>query len=348
MLRDDIPLEKSHFAEFPFLPQAQQYIARLDIDFAELSTLRPIVDRAKHRITASFGLRLDKPSQKLDVEIASFPVAIMMVAGVKDGTLRERYTLYEAKRMYEFLLGENDEIILQVAKFFGWEIHHDQKRSPLPYTIHFINYLSNATRGRLVQDSQWKLVNRRVHEGQVDLGKREVCRLLQEEIRLHLERKSGQEMPQIPRIIQDAVDEIKARYLEIKPHVTEIDRIRVMAEESEYPPCIQSLYGRMTKGQHLSHIERFTLVTYLLRQGVSVDGITNLFAGLSDYRQSQTRYQVEHLAGKKGSGTAYKPPNCATLRTHGVCMNPDDPVCRTIRNPLTYHIRKKSFAEKEQ
>jgi len=53
MLRDGIPLEKSHFAEFPFLPQAQQYIARLDIDFAELSTLTPIVERAKQRITAS-------------------------------------------------------------------------------------------------------------------------------------------------------------------------------------------------------------------------------------------------------------------------------------------------------
>jgi len=339
-LGDNIPLAKSHLAEFPFLPQAKQYIARLDIDFAELSTLKPIVDRAKQRITASFILGADKPSKNLDVEITSFPVAIMMVAGTKDNSLRERYALFEAKKMAKFLLDEKNEIILEIAKFFEWNIHHHQKRAPYPYTIHFVNYLNNATRGRLVYDLGWKLVNRRVLKGQVDVSKREVCRLLQEEIKIFLEQRSEQEIPQVPQITLDVIDEIKTKYLQIKPHITEIDKIRVFAEESEYPPCIQSLYGRMVKGNHLSHIERFTLVTYLLHQSISVDAVTNLFTSITDFREDLTRYQVEHLAGKKGSGTVYNPPNCATLHTHGVCINPDD-VCKTIKNPLTYHLRKK-------
>lgn len=348
---DSIPLGKSHLAELPFLPQAKQYISRLEIDFAELSTLKPIVDRAKQRITASFVLGADKPSKNLDIEITSFPVAILLVAGVKDNTLRERYALFEAKKMGQFLLGEKDEILLEIARFFGWDIHHYQKRAPHPYTIHFVNYLNNATRGRLVYESGWKLVSRGILKGQVDVSKREVCRLLQEEIRTFLEKRSEQEIPQVPQITQDAIDEIKTKYLQIKPHITEIDKIRVFAEESEYPPCIQSLYDRMVKGQHLSHIERFTLVTYLLHQGINVDAVTNLFTSLTDFREDLTRYQVEHLAGKKGSGTVYKPPNCATLRTHGVCINPDDSICKTIRNPLAYHLRKKSIkksAEKEQ
>ena len=144
---------------------------------------------------------------------------------------------------------------------------------------------------------------------------------------------------------------LEMRITRIKNHIKEIDKIRVFAEESEYPPCIQRLYDRMVKGQHLSHMERFTLVTYLLHQGISVDAVTNLFKSLTDFRGDLTRYQVEHLAGKKGSGTFYNPPNCATLRTHGVCINPDDIICRTIKNPLTYHLRKKSVkksAEKEQ
>ena len=345
---NSISLAKSHLAKFPFLSQTKQYIARLDIDVAELSTLKPIVDRAKQRITASFAMRLDRLSKNLDIEIPSFPVAILIVTGAKDNTLTKRYALFEAKKMSEFLQKENDEIILEIAKFFGWDIHHYQKRAPHPYTIHFVNYLNNATRGRLVYQLGWKLVNRRILTGQVDVGKREVCRLLQEEMRIFLEKRTKQEMPKVPQSTQDAIDEIKTKYLEIKPNITEIDKIRVFAEESEYPPCIQNLYDRMVKGQHLSHIERFTLVTYLLHQSISVDAVTNLFTSITDFREDLTRYQVEHLAGKKGSGTVYNPPNCATLRTHGVCINPDDSICKTIKNPLTYHLRKKPIQAKAQ
>jgi DNA primase large subunit len=340
----NIPLTQSDLARFPFL--SKQYISRLDLDVAELSTLISIIDRAKQRITASFAGRFDRPSKISDIEIFSFPVAILIVTGTKDSTLKKRYALFEAKKMSESLQEERDEIILEVAKFFGWDIHYFQKHQPCPYTISFVNYLNNATRGRLVYQSRWKLVNRRIHRGDVDVGKNEVCRLLQEEIRILLEEKTEQEMPQVPQSTQDAIDEIKSKYLAIKPYITQIEKLRVVAEESEYPPCIQNLYDRMAKGQHLSHIERFTLVTYLLHQGISVDAIVNLFASLSDYRQSQTRYQVEHLAGKTGSRTVYRPPNCATLQTHGVCVNLEDPICRTIRSPLTYHLRKKSMRKK--
>ena len=351
---DNIPLAKSHLAEFPFLPEAKQYIGRLGIEIAELTTVKPVMDRAKQKIIASFVLDADRPSKNFDIEIPSFPVAMLMVKGVEDVTLTERYALFEAKKMFKFLREHEwrvDEhtrepttrVILKIAKFFEWDINYYQEHKPHPYTISFVNYLGTATRGRLVYDLKWKLVNRRVDKGKVSVSEKEVCRLLQEEIRNYIERKIEEiKMPQIPQTTQDMINEIKTKYHKIKPHIAEIDKIRVFAEESEYPPCIQSLYDRMAKGQRLSHMERFTLVTYLLHQGISIDAVTNLFTSLTDFREDLTRYQVEHLAGKKGSGTIYNPPNCATLRTHGVCMNPDDAVCRTIKNPLNYHLRKKS------
>lgn len=30
-------------------------------------------------------------------------------------------------------------------------------------------------------------------------------------------------------------------------------------------------------------------------------------------------YQVEHIAGMRGSGARYIPPKCETMRTHGLC-----------------------------
>jgi len=44
-----------------------------------------------------------------------------------------------------------------------------------------------------------------------------------------------------------------------------------------------------------------------------------------------------------GRTEPYIPYNCSSLQTHGICTRPDDPICRTIRNPLSYHLRKRGW-----
>lgn len=345
-----MPLTKEDLAKYPFLPQAKQHIAELGIDIAELGALEVVLERAKERITATyeFGAYFcQTPSKKLEVEITSFPVAILVVAGVNDNTLTERYALSEAKKIFEYLISEkSDEIIFNIAKFFRWDIYPSQQ-APYSYKIHFANYLKNATRGRLFHTPEWKLVNRQILKGQIYITRKELCRLLQEEIKKYVEDRAKEKIVNLPPIIQVLIDEIRVEFLQKKPHLTEFDQI-ILAEESEYPPCIKNLMDRTAKGQHLSHVERITLVTYLLHQGVTTNGVINLFSNVTDFREDKTRYQVEHLAGQRGSRTVYKPYNCATLQTHGVCVNPNDPVCRTVRNPLSYHLRKKTTEEQTQ
>ncbi len=334
-------------AKYPFLTEAKERLAKINIDITMLGSLKGVVDRAKQRIIASFASSRDLPNKNHDVEITSFPVAVLIVAGVNDDTLTKRYALFEAKKMANYLIKERDETIFRVAEFFKWKrikpflaqgVTSDV--SIVKYKIHFANYLNNAT-SSLIHDVRWKLVNHLLDTGQMEITKIELCRLLQEEIQRYIEQLAVGKLPQIPQIIQDRIIELKAEYSKIKPHVDEFEKIRTFAEEFEYPPCVQHLYNKMSQRQHLSHIERFALVTYLLHQGISADVVVNIFTSISDYRKDLTKYQVEHLAGKRGSGTTYRPPNCATLRTHGVCMAPNDPICRTIRNPLTYHLRKK-------
>jgi DNA primase large subunit len=67
--------------------------------------------------------------------------------------------------------------------------------------------------------------------------------------------------------------------------------------------------------------------------------VIELFKNISDFNERMTRYQVEHMAGEKGSRTRYTTPKCDTLRTHGVCTNPDN-LYRKIRHPLGYYRRK--------
>lgn len=329
--------------KYPFLPHAKKHISELGLSIEEIASLPKIRDRAKQRISATFSLATalsQKPSKQFETEIASYPLAILYATGIGDRTLIERFALLEAQQINAYLKREKrEDVILEIAKAFNWEIHTNEDGST---SIHFTKYLQNTSRGRLVHNPEWKLVNRILERGWVRITADELARLLQEEVKYKIEESTKQELPKLPLEVQQDIEELKAEFRKIKPQFEEVDQV-IRAQESEYPPCISGLMKRTAQGQHLSHVERFTLVTYLLHQGVSVDTIVRLFSNVSDFKENKTRYQVEHLAGKRGGRTKpYITYNCSTLQTHNVCLNPSDPICSTIRNPLTYHLRKKA------
>jgi DNA primase large subunit len=337
-----IPIAVADMAKYPFLPQARQHIAPIGLDYQTLVGFPHIRNRAKQRVYASFELasRLStKRSKDSETEIISFPLAILYVAGIGDRRLIERFALFEATQVNSYLDNEErEDVILEIAKSFNWDIHVEPKSHT--YTLHFAKYLEMGSKGRLFHDPKWKLVNRILDKGKVRLSSHDVRRLLREDVKRQIEDRAKQEIGKVPQEIQEDIDELKAAFLKRSPQLEEFDQI-IRAQESEYPPCVSDLMKRVTNGQHLSHVERFTLVTYLLHQGISVDSVVNLFSKVSDFREDKTRYQVEHLAGQKGGRTKpYTTYNCATLQTHGVCSKPTDPICRTIKNPLTYHLRK--------
>src|SRR5208337_4158510 len=65
------------------------------------------------------------------------------------------------------------------------------------------------------------------------------------------------------------------------------------------------------------------------------DEIVSVFPKAPDFKQSITRYNVEHIAGLKGGRTRYTVPSCKTLQTNGFCFK--DPIkCYEISSPLRY------------
>jgi DNA primase large subunit len=242
----------------------------------------------------------------------------------------------------EFLKAESrEEVILEIARAFDWALRlEEETRGRRIISIHFTKFLSSSTKGRLQHDPKWKLINRVHVNGWVRVSPVELARLLQEEVVKRIQESAKRELAGIPQQMQADIDELKAEFLKKRPKLEEFDQI-VRARESEYPPCINGLLKRAAKGQHMSHVERFTLVTYLLNQGISVDSIVNLFSGMPDFKEDKTRYQVENLTRKRyGENKPYVTYNCASLQTHGVCAGPVDQICRRIRNPLTYHLIK--------
>ncbi len=328
---------------YPFLPRARKYVSGLELNFEALPSLQEIRDRAKKRVSWTFMLESalsQEPSKVYEIEIASYALAILYVAGISEPALTERFALFEAQKVNKYLRKEqNSELILEIAKAFNWEVKKNDFGS---FSVHFTKFLETSTRGRLHHDSKWKLINRIMENGWVNITPIELARLLQEDVKNQIEKSTKQELGKVPEQIQQDIDELKAEFLKRKPQFEEVIQV-IKAQESDYPPCITAMMKRTSQGQHLSHVERFTLVTYLLRQGVSVDTIVSLFSNVPDFKEDKTRYQVEHLSGVRTGKEPYMPYNCASLQTHGICSVPDDPICRTIRNPLSYHLRKRGL-----
>jgi len=190
-----------------------------------------------------------------------------------------------------------------------------------------------------LRDENWKRVNRLMVQGIVYLNQRDVAMLLQEEIQRRIEKRlETTELPNLPDKIAQIAEQQTALAKE-RIGAGEVNGFPKVIACSAFPPCIVALYDDVPKGRHLSHIGRFTLTSFLVNISMSPEKVSELFGSFSDYNERLTRYQVEHIAGERGSRTRYAPPQCATLQTHGVCAN-GDYLCRRIRHPLMYYRLK--------
>jgi len=173
----------------------------------------------------------------------------------------------------------------------------------------------------------------------VFLNQDKVVRLLQEEVKNRIEKRlEGSEIKNLPEAISFIVSNLtKLAQEKLGQQIEELPKVVVQAA---YPPCINALFESAKSNHHLSHIERFTLTSFLVNIGMSSDKVNELFKTFSDYNERLTLYQIEHIAGERGSATHYTPPQCSLLQTHGVCKNRDD-LCRQIYHPLAYYKRKR-------
>jgi DNA primase large subunit len=175
--------------------------------------------------------------------------------------------------------------------------------------------------------------------GNVYLNQSDVVRLLEEEIRRQIEKRlASTELTKLPPQIVEIAERLKQ--LAVKEIGTaETEGFPKVVAQNAFPPCIKALYEAASSSRHLSHVGRFTLTAFLVNVGMSPEKLAELFQSFSDYNERLTRYQVEHIAGVRGSRTRYTPPNCETLQTHGVCTG-RDAFCKGARNPLVYYKRK--------
>jgi DNA primase large subunit len=260
-----------------------------------------------------------------------------LAIATKNSFIKKRYALAEAKQAFIDMQLESSERIVAIARDFDWNLSVNRDSEvPLEFEVSFADYLRNTTH---LRDKKWKLVNRFLVKGKVYLNKHDVARLLQEEVQRRIEeRLEATELPNFPEKITDLADGLMELAKE-RIGQEEMEGFPKVVSQSAFPPCIVALYEDASKGRHLSHVGRFTLTSFLVSIGMPSEKVNELFKSFSDYNERLTRYQVEHIAGERGSRTRYTPPQCSTLQTHGVCVN-RDALCRWVRHPLAYYRRK--------
>lgn len=332
---------KNDYTKYPFLKEAAKYLRLPDLRIEDLanSELQEILNRAEERVEeAILYVRVSRnPRRTEDIEILSFTVAILLAAATQSTFIQKRYALAEAKQAYEDFKLEPKEKLLKIAQNFEWKLAlNNGERIPYPFAVDFTVYLRNTAS---LREKKWKLNNRTLTNGKVYLTGNEASRLLAEEVRRHVEKRTEtRDLPKLPQRVLEAVERIKKLSTE-KIGNTEMESFPKTVTQTAFPPCVQVLYQAFSSGRHLSHVGRFTLTSFLINVGMPSETVIELFKNISDFNLRMTRYQVEHIAGERGSGTRYTTPKCDTLKTHGVCTNPDS-LCRSVRHPLGYYRRK--------
>jgi len=234
------------------------------------------------------------------------------------------------------------------------------------YRMKLCHYLMAAK--TLLAEPSWKLVSYPVHRGYVYIRDRgRVVRLVAERYKNVVHEKllalaSSTEALEILKgfasrwkVIAEAIDALRSavasyvtsapkqgssssvRYIAQGPALENVSSVDELAELSSkfFPPCIRKLVNSLLGGENLSHHERFALATFLINAGVDLDIILDLFRHAPDFNERIARYQIEHLAGLRGSRKKYLPYSCSTMKTLGICPGDE---CG-VKNPIVYLYR---------
>ncbi|MCD6458459.1 MAG: DNA primase large subunit PriL [Thermoproteales archaeon] len=355
MLRNSIIFTLEDIAKYPFSKDAVEYIRSIDITLRDLDEYlrEQIFEKSYRRVASAIEEKRIVSRQRaylepridienLDIEILSFPVAILLVKLMDDPLLASRYSIAESKRAAAFLKRENDEKIIYLATTtFNWNVSLNSditsRYKAYAFMIDFPSYLKNVPE----YSPKWKLVNRILYKGNVLLTKQDLVRLMEEAIKDRiLQQVLKRQNFQLP---EDAaakwVNKIEEKWKKYRSRISL--RKPVKLSEDAYPPCIVSLIEDVKAGKNISHAGRFVLAAFLINIGMSPDEVLEIFKSSPDFNESIARYQVEHIAGLRGSRIRYSPFKCENMKSYGLCRY-DDVLCKGIKHPLQFYYKRAS------
>jgi DNA primase large subunit len=326
-------------AKYPFLQEASAYIQESKFDFAEFD--RPemihIINRAVEKLENELKGKIYSNLDEYEIEIMTFLVSLLLIKSIGLEEVSKKCSLFEAMRVERFLSTDlsiersSQKKKLLVQKIFQdlFDINIDVDSTSSICKLSVPDYLLRASK---MYEQEWKLINRSVKDGYVYLDTDEAVRLIRNELsNLIYTRIKNMKVYEVPIIIKSKADELRKKY---SGRYVYRNQFKIL----EYPPCIKHAMEIINKGENLPHSARFMLATYMLAIGKTEEEVIEIFKNSPDYNEKITRYQVEHLAGKKGSHIKYSVPSCDRLRSEDLCFAVKE--CENLINPIQFGRRK--------
>lgn len=300
------------------------------------------------------GKDIGRGQRTAEEEIVAYYIVLAITKALGDRRLINRVAIAYSKHAYEKLRHEHIPTLIAIAKRIGINILQAKNppRIPVkmirgtpafitkPFAMYFKDYLKFSA--RLTGEPKYKIVNQIVHRGYVYLDKEVFPRILEEAITMYIvnQIKELQIRPEeLGPIIEKAREILdKANWYQVRTlrqtqqGVFETDIIDFDA----FPPCMSKIIGALRVGENLSHQARFTITAFLARIGMDVEEILELFKNVPDFNEKIARYQIEHIAGLRGSRKQYMPYSCQTMKSLGLCPVAGD--CGA-KNPLIVYRR---------
>jgi len=319
-------------ARYPFIREAREFLKKL----ADRMLNEEVINVAANAILDA--IRLGEVKRRCEnplYELLSRPVANAMVVYYDINRLKRRYALAEAIRVERQLSVDSDVAFKLLLKRIPYQITEtdDWERRDGEYRMPFIQYLQAAK--PLLTEPRWKLVNRMVKRGYTYLNKAEAIRLISGYYQQFLLNMfTGLRPRSVPPRIREAAERFRPLILGALRKIYDVRRSAEVSKD--VPPCIKNIIMKLQTGGEVSHFENFAVASYLLSKGRGVEEVLELFKNRSDFNEKIARYQVEHIAGLRGSKTKYRPPSCEKFRVLGLCVDSGKHCPKWIKNPLQY------------
>lgn len=336
-------------ARFPFLREAASIAERNDVDVETLVS-SPSFDAARQRgldrvldaikdSEVSYTSLTGSDYDRL-MEIMSYPYARILISAVNDRFLTKRYALAEAVRMNRLLGEENPTTVVTVSEELGVSTtQHDGE-----LRMHFTDFVKFSVR---IKSPDWKLVNTEVHDGYVTLHKDRFYRVLQNALQDRIEEELPLPIPAyILEFVKQDIDHVRVVLGEMKGRYSPTSG-DISIEN--FPPCMRVMLASAQNGVNLPHSGRFALVSFLHTIGMNSEQILTLFSESPDFDASKSSYQIKHITGELTGGQEYTPPECSTMKSYGICFEPDN-ICEKewLNHPLKYYRLKSRPREQKE
>ncbi|MCQ2056408.1 MAG: DNA primase large subunit PriL [archaeon] len=342
-----ILVDKRLAAKYPFVGITAQIISDINVDATMLissdvfeSSRRRGIQRLEDSINNSEVSCVPLVSEyELLTEMCSYLYARIVVSCIDDKFLTKRYALSESVKMKKLLESENGNTVRYIAETLNVNMIFDGKK----LRMYFTDYLKLSSR---IRSKDWKLVNMDVRKGYVYLEKDRFGRLLQNALQDKIESELPLEVP----------EEYRCKIREDIVYIENLFRSSRSKFDSQFPetlkdrclpPCIRTMLTNVQNGANLSHNGRFALVSFLHAVGMDSNKILKLFSRSPDFDESKSLYQIKHITGELNDTDGYVPPECSTMKTNGICYNPDD-LCnsRKVNHPVVYYKRMLAMENK--